>query len=181
MAHVISARRITALVIAVGLLAALVPGTALAKKVTYWNVAGTYGVDLTVDGDPTVYPETLILTQSGTGTITGTSICSMCFTITSGSVVGNTVTIVATNPFTLTLKGVISADGSMAGTWADGAGGLDRTGHWATTSGAAKSVGVKPQGKNGHHGHPRHHPHPKHPSHAKHASHPKHLSHLRDR
>ena len=170
MVHIISVKRIAALVIAVALLGALVPATALAKKVTYWDVAGTYTVDLTVDGDPTVYPETLILTQSGTGTITGTSICSICFTITSGSVVGNTVTIVATSPFTLTLTGVISADGSISGTWADGAGGHDRTGRWATTSGAAKSVRVKPHGK---HGHPAHPEHPRHPNHPAHPSHPR--------
>ncbi len=135
-----SVKRLGALVMALGLLGAI-PATAIASGSSYWNVAGTYGVNVTYLA--TAYPETLVLTQSGTGTITGASIGAPCspactnFTITSGSVVGDTITIVATSPFTLTLTGVIAADGTMAGSWADGAGGLGRTGTWATTSGAA--------------------------------------------
>jgi hypothetical protein len=111
-----------------------------------WYVAGTYGVNVTWDQDPapgTVYAETLVLTQAVTGTITGDHLGAPCspnctnFTITSGSVAGNAITIVATSPFTLTLTGTIASDGSMSGTWADGADGLGRTGTWETTSGAA--------------------------------------------
>jgi len=156
MAQIKFVKHIAALVIAAGLVGALVPATALASKASYWNVAGTYTINVTVDGDSsgTVYPETLILTQSGTGSITGTSLCTACFSITGGSVVGNTVTILATDPFRITLQGVISPDGSMAGTWADGAGGFGRTGHWATTSGTATSVLAKEHGKHRRHGHP---------------------------
>jgi hypothetical protein len=88
------------------------------------------------------YPETLTLTQSGTGTITGTHIGSPCplgcaeFTITSGSVVGDTLTFVTGNPFAINFSATIAADGSMSGTWADVAPGT-RTGTWATTSGLA--------------------------------------------
>jgi hypothetical protein len=136
-----SVKRLAALVLALGLVGALIPATALAAGSSYWNVAGTYGVNVVYLGVP--YPETMVLTQAGTGTITGASIGAPCtpscvnFTITSGSVIGNTVTFVATNPFTLTLNGAIAADGSMTGTWADGAGGSGRIGTWATTSGAA--------------------------------------------
>ena len=90
----------------------------------------------------------MILTQTGTGTITGSWLGHPCsptcqdFTSISGSVVGNSVTIVATVPFTVTLTGAIAADGSMSGNWADGAGGLGRAGAWSTTSGAATLVSV---------------------------------------
>ena len=136
-----SVKRLVMLAMAIALMGAVIPATALAATgASYWNVAGTYGVNVTWDQDPTpgtVYPETLILTQAGVGTITGTSICALCFTITGGTVTNSTVTFVATSPWTLTLTGAIAADGTMAGTWADGAGGSGRTGRWATTSGAA--------------------------------------------
>ena len=140
--------RLRALVMALALTAALVPATTVATGGTYWNVAGTYGISVGYSGSN--YPETLVLTQSGVGTITGTSLGQPCtpscadFTITSGSVVGNTITMVATSPFTLTLTGAIAADGSMAGTWADGLGGMDRTGTWSTTSGAATFLDASP-------------------------------------
>ena len=137
----VSVKRLGALVMALGLAGALLPATILAAEGSYWNVAGTYGINvryLAVD-----YPETLTLTQSGAGTITGTSLGAPCslgcanFTITSGSVVGDTITIVATSPFTLTLTAAIAPDGSMTGSWADGAGGSGRSGTWGTTSGNA--------------------------------------------
>ncbi|MEP7360221.1 MAG: hypothetical protein ABI744_01445 [Chloroflexota bacterium] len=131
---------------ALGLASALLPAMTLAAGSSYWNVAGTYGVN--VEYLSVNYSETLVLTQVGTGTITGTSLGSPCspgcsdFTVTSGSVVGDNVTIVATSPFTVTLTGLIAADGSMSGTWADGAGGLGRSGTWWTTSGHATRVNV---------------------------------------
>lgn len=137
-----SVKRLAAFVVALGLVAALAPATALASSGS-WDVNGTYGVNVTWDQDPapgTIYPETLVLAQDGTGAITGTSLCLICFTITGGSVVGDQITIVATSPFALTLTGAIDTDGSMAGDWSDGAGGLGRTGHWMTTSGAAQFV-----------------------------------------
>lgn len=133
-------KRLGALVLALGLLGAI-PATALAAGSSYWNVAGTYVVNVEYLG--TNYQETLVLTQAGTGTITGTSLGGPCqpscanFTITSGSVVGDAITIVATSPFTLTLTGVIAADGTITGAWADGPGGSGRTGTWATKSGKA--------------------------------------------
>ena len=129
-----SSMRLRALVMALGLTAALLPATAVAAGSSYWNVAGTYNVNVTYLG--TIYPETLVLTQSGTGTITGTSLGPPCspscstFTITSGSVVGDTITMMATSPFTLTLTGVIAADGTMSGSWADGAGGSGAGNRW---------------------------------------------------
>jgi hypothetical protein len=138
-----SVKRLGALVIALGLLGAM-PGTASAAGSSYWNVAGTYSVNVEYLG--TIYPETLKLTQAGTGTITGTSIGAPCspactdFTITTGSVVGNAVTFVATVPFTLTMTGQLNADGSMSGSWADGDNGLGRSGTWVAISGLATYI-----------------------------------------
>ncbi|MEK7503718.1 MAG: hypothetical protein AAB577_01910 [Patescibacteria group bacterium] len=109
---------------------------------TGWNVAGTWVIN--VNYASIDYPETLILTQVGTG-ITGTSLNTIppaggsAFTITSGSVIGTTVEIFADHvPSSLVvrLSGTIDPDGLMSGTWADLAPGT-RTGTWASTSGAA--------------------------------------------
>lgn len=138
-----SIKRIATLVMALGLLGALLPASALAASgVSYWNVAGTYNVDVTMNGDlpGTVYKETLILTQSGTGAITGTSLCCALFTISTGSVVGNAVTFDGVRgSLTTRFTGAIAVDGSMSGHWTDVVGG-SRTGHWATTSGHAALV-----------------------------------------
>ncbi len=135
-----STRRIGTLVMTLGLLGALIPATALAASgSSYWNVAGTYNVDVTMDGDlpGTVYKETLILTQSGTGTITGTSLCCALVAISTGSVVGNAISFDGVNGSLKTrFTGVIAVSGSMSGHWMDISGG-SRTGHWATTSGRA--------------------------------------------
>jgi hypothetical protein len=136
---------------ALGLASALLPATIFAAGGSYWNVAGTYGVDVGYLGVD--YPETLVLAQAGPGTITGTSLGAPCspscvdFTITSGSVVGDAVSFVATSPFTITFTATIDPDGSMSGSWVDGAGGLGRSGTWETTSGAATLVGVSSHAK----------------------------------
>jgi hypothetical protein len=113
-----------------------------------WNVAGTWGVNVIYLGTP--YPETLVLTQTG-DSITGVSLNSIptvfssAFTITSGSVSGNSITFHASyNPNslqTMTFTGAIANDGSMVGTWADDLGFLGRTGSWASTSGQATQIG----------------------------------------
>ena len=138
-----SIKRIATFVMALGLLGALIPASAFAASAgSYWNVAGTYNVDVTMDNDPpgTVYKETLVLTQSGTGAITGTSLCCALFTISTGSVVGNAITFDGVSGTLKTrFTGVIAANGSMSGHWMDVVGG-SRTGHWATTSGRAALV-----------------------------------------
>jgi hypothetical protein len=140
-----SIKRIAALVMALGLLGALIPASVLAAPgSSYWSVAGTYNVDVTIDTDlpGTVYKETLVLTQSGTGTITGTSLCCALFTISTGSVVGNAISFDGVYGNLKTrFTGVIAVNGSMSGRWMDVIGG-SRTGHWATTSGHAALVTV---------------------------------------
>jgi len=108
---------------------------------TGWNVAGNYVIDLTVG--TTHYTEYLVLSQQGSD-ITGVSLAlaggASTWTITAGSVSGNTVEIYAyfkTNPsMTITMTGIIAADGTISGTWADDAPGT-RSGTWSTTSGHA--------------------------------------------
>ena len=69
-----------------------------------WDVNGTYGIKVTWDQDPapgTEYPETLVLTEADSGTITGTHLGAPCspgcadFTVTAGSVASSGITIVA--------------------------------------------------------------------------------------
>lgn len=137
-----SIKRLGALVLALGLMAALVPATVLAASGS-WNVSGSYGVAVTLDPSPTVYPETMVLTQSGTS-ITGTYLdfnggCSY-FAISTGSVVGTAVDFAGSAcGLTVDFVGAIAVDGSMSGTWADEAPGA-RIGTWATTSGTATFV-----------------------------------------
>ena len=136
-------KRLSALVLALGLVGALIPATVLASESSSWNVTGTYTVNVTLNPSSTVYPETLILVQSGTS-ITGTSLnytggCSL-FAISSGSVVGNAINYAGSScGLTINFTGVIDTGGGMSGTWADVAPGT-RTGTWATTSGAAMFV-----------------------------------------
>jgi hypothetical protein len=106
----------------------------------YIDVAGTYVINveyLSVD-----YPETLILTQSGTSII-GTSLGGgpyPLFTIIGGSVSGNNIEIdMKLGGLNTNLYGTIAADGTMSGTWEDVAPTGSRTGTWTTTSGNAET------------------------------------------
>jgi len=103
-----------------------------------WNVTGTFGINVVWEGNP--YPETLILTQSGTS-ITGVSLDTVpagsYFTVTGGSVIGNVINIYADNgSYFVHMIGTIAPDGKMSGDWHDEAPGT-RIGTWASTSGAA--------------------------------------------
>ena len=102
------------------------------------NVAGTWLINVEYLGKD--YPETLILTQSGSD-ITGVSLDTVppasLFDVIGGSVVGNVVTIHCQKGSLYTdLVGTIALDGSMSGNWFDVGPGT-RTGEWATTSGTA--------------------------------------------
>ena len=141
-----SIKRLAALVVALGLLGAL-PSTALAAEGSYWNVAGTYGVNVIWDQDPspgTIYAETLdpdavrnrhdhrgvarcaVLARSPTSPSRAAR-----WSVTPSSS-GRGVFGTLTSRFTAT----IGRDRLDVGTWADIDGG-SRTGTWATTSGAA--------------------------------------------
>ena len=137
--------KIVASVVALALILGMVfaiAGPVAASPV--WNVSGTWGINVIYLGIP--YPESLVLTQSGTD-ITGVSLNSVppvfssAFTITGGTVSGNSVTFHASyNPNslqTVTFTGTIADNGSMSGTWADDPGFLGRISTWASTSGQA--------------------------------------------
>ena len=141
--------KILAIIIALALVLGMVFAIdgPVAAAPTGWNVTGTWNINVVYQS--VAYPETLVLTQTG-NTITGVSVNSVppvpasAFTITGGSVAGNSVTFNASyNPNsseTSTFNGTIAADGSMSGTWGDNPGFLGRTGTWASTSGEAMLV-----------------------------------------
>ena len=106
---------------------------------TEWNVTGTFVINVEYLGVD--YPETLILTQSGTN-ITGVSLDTIppasYFAVDSGTVIGDTITINAhKGGLLIQMVGTIAPDGSISGTWGDVPPTGSRTGTWATTSGAA--------------------------------------------
>lgn len=108
-----------------------------------WDVSGSYGINLNYNSVD--YPETLVLTQVG-ATITGGTLDTVppgsLFTVTGGSVDGNSLAITATQgSLVVDMNGTIASNGSISGTWADQAPGT-RTGTWTTTSGAASALGV---------------------------------------
>lgn len=107
-----------------------------------WNVTGSYQIN--VEYQSVNYPETLDLTQSGTA-ITGGDLntnppaAASAFTVTGGSVSGNSIDISATqvaSTLAVHFAGTIAPAGSMSGSWNDVTPGA-RVGTWATTSGAA--------------------------------------------
>jgi hypothetical protein len=106
-----------------------------------WNVTGDW--DIAINWLGTDYIHITDLVQTGTS-LTGTLVYpGDTKVITSGSVVGNKITIFADyiegGTGTVTLNGTIANDGTMSGTWLDTWGGLNRAGTWTTTSGIAVS------------------------------------------
>ncbi len=129
--------------IAMSMLPLFIALPAMASAPASWNTTGSYGINvnyLSVD-----YPETLVLTQSGSN-ITGTSLDtvppSSPFTVTGGSVSGNNIDIDASQgSLSIHMTGTIALNGSMSGTWADITPGT-RVGTWVSTSGAAIPLGL---------------------------------------
>lgn len=114
-------------------------GTYENETASSWDVTGDW--DIAVNYNGTDYIHVTNIVQTGTN-LTGTLVYpGNTKTITSGSVVGNVVTIVAeyteNGPGTVTLNGIIAENGSMSGTWLDTWGGLNREGTWTTASGEA--------------------------------------------
>jgi hypothetical protein len=137
----IMTRTITGSALAVGVALACMFAFAMPAFATTWDTTGAYTVNVNYLGVD--YPETLVLTQSGTA-ITGVSLDTIppasLFTITGGSVVGDAISITANlGSLVVNLTGTIAPGGSMSGTWADEAPGT-RVGTWTSTSGAATDV-----------------------------------------
>jgi hypothetical protein len=113
---------------------------------TGWNVTGNWIKSDEYQGSQ--YPHDMILTQTGTS-LTGSGGYPVGgpyqypWTITSGSVNGNTIDFYAVYhdcPVAgaiMHVTGTIAPDGTMSGSWSDNAWGQNRTSTWTTTSGTA--------------------------------------------
>lgn len=119
-----------------------------------WDTTGAYVVNMNYLG--TDYAHDMVLTQDSSGNLTGNGGSPAganvyTWTITSGSVSGNTIDFLAdytatadavTPQTTMHATGTIASDGTMSGTWSDNYQGGDRAGTWATASGTAVSLGT---------------------------------------
>jgi|GEM_PF-3419603 len=121
--------------------------SSVANAATIWDVTGSYVVGFQLTGDPTVYSHDMTLAQDLSDAVTGNGgypaggPFTYAWTITSGTVVGDTITITADYTLgatgtTMHMTGTIAPDGSISGAWDDNFGG-SRTGTWATSSGNA--------------------------------------------
>ncbi|KKP33036.1 MAG: hypothetical protein A2312_01245 [Candidatus Staskawiczbacteria bacterium RIFOXYB2_FULL_32_9] len=127
---------------------------ALAIPLPQYNVSGVYVVGL--EYQSIIYPHDMTLAQDGLGNLTGNggspaSANTYLWTITSGTVYGNTINLTAdytatqdavTPLTTMTMTGTIAQNGTMSGTWSDNYQGGARSGTWSTTSGNATALGT---------------------------------------
>lgn len=133
-----------------GVMKGLKPNTTytvyLSKEYTpyseFWDVTGTWGIAINYLGNDYVHTTTLTETENS---LEGSLVYpGNIKTIKSGTVTGNTITIIAdyaeNGPGTVTLNGTIASNGMMSGTWTDTWGGLNRSGTWSTTGGPAKKI-----------------------------------------
>jgi len=117
---------------------------------TFWNVTGTKLFSEMQPGDPLVYTHDAVLQQNGQsvtgsgGWPTGVSPYTYAWHVTSGSVVGNALTLniqYDTGPGSIGqahhMTGTIAADGSVSGIWNDAAFGTPRTGTFTMPAGTA--------------------------------------------
>jgi hypothetical protein len=127
---------------------------AYAAAAPAWNTSGTYVIAMNYLG--TDYNHDMTLTQDNLGNLTGnggspTGANVYTWTITSGTVSGNTVdflanytaTADAVTPQTVFhIVGTIAPNGTLSGTWSDNYQGGARTGTVTTVSGAALPLGT---------------------------------------
>lgn len=119
-----------------------------------WNATGNYTFRFVLGGD---YDYDVNLAQDGSGNLTGTGNypvggpTSYSWTLSSGSVDGNTISFVApytagpdalTPLTTLNVTGTITAGGLMSGTWTDNYQGNARNGTWSAITGTASPIVV---------------------------------------
>lgn len=134
-----------------------ISGASVANAATTWDVTGDYVIDMSLNGDMTIYPHDWHLVQAGDDSLSGTGgspagANTYQYTLNpGGSVVGNTISFTANYTATadavtpqtvMTVTGTIAEDGSMSGTWSDNYNGGARNGTWETSSGAAVSEAV---------------------------------------
>jgi hypothetical protein len=123
---------------------------ALTRAATTWDTTGSYVVSFEYLGG--FYDHDVSLVQDGSDMLTGSGGHPAggphvyTWVLTSGSVVGDTITFTAdytasadavVPQTTMNVTGTIAPDGTMSGTWTDNYQGGARAGTWETTSGAA--------------------------------------------
>ncbi len=144
---------VTKAVLLAGATTALFGGVMYASAAApIYDVSGTYVMNLNYLG--TDYAHDMVLAQSATGTVSGhggspAGANTYAWTITSGSVSGNTVDFYANytagadavSPLTtLHVMGTVATTGVMSGTWSDNYQGGTRTGVWTTATGVAHAL-----------------------------------------
>jgi hypothetical protein len=115
---------------------------------TGWNVQGTWKINYEYKGG--YYLHDAFLTQSsdnvsGNGGMPSGSLYDYAWSITRGSVSGDTIHLVmdytrGAPETTMIMNGVLASDGTMIGTWSDNYIQGNRTGTWTSTRG--KSIKV---------------------------------------
>ncbi len=119
-----------------------------------WNVTGNYVVNMEYQG--TQYAHDMSLTQNSSGVLSGhggspAGANTYLWTITSGTVSGNTIdflanytaTADAVSPqTTMHVVATVGTDGKITGTWSDNYQGGSRTGALTTVSGSATALGA---------------------------------------
>ena len=135
----------------IGVAHATAPSISIAPN---WNTTGSYVIDMTYNGTDNPHDMTLVQDNSGNLTGNGGSPAGAnvyTWTITSGSVSGDAINIVANYTATadavtpqtvLDLTGTIASGGLISGTWSDNYQGGARTGSFSTTSGNAILLGT---------------------------------------
>jgi hypothetical protein len=119
-----------------------------------WNATGSYVVNMEYLGNQ--YPHDMVLTQDAAGNLTGhggspAGANTYMWTITSGTVDGNTIDFLANYTATadavtpqtvLHVTGTIAPNGTISGTWSDNYQGGARSGALTTVSGSASALGT---------------------------------------
>ncbi len=120
-----------------------------------WDTTGSWVVVFEYGGS---YPHDMMLTQDGSGNLTGSGgylagnpPYSFAWTITSGVVDGDTISMtmdytVGAVGTTMHMTGTIAGDGTMSGDWDDNYNGGSREGTWHTSSGVATMIDHDPDG-----------------------------------
>lgn len=118
-----------------------------------WNVNGNWNISMEYLSTP--YTHDMTLTQDMSGNLTGSGgypaggAHTYAWTLTSGTVSGNTINFSAnytasadavTPQTTLVVVGTVAPDGTMSGTWSDNYQGGVRAGTWTSVTGIADAI-----------------------------------------
>lgn len=121
-----------------------------AGAATTWDVTGNYVTGFQLTGDPAVYSHSMVLSQDGLDSVTGSGgypaggPFTFAWSVTSGNITGNTITMTIDYTLgalgtTMHMTGTIAPNGTIFGVWDDNYGG-GREGTWSTTTGNANET-----------------------------------------